>query len=432
MKYEEALKYIHGLLRFGIKPGLERIARLLEWMGNPQKQLKFIHVAGTNGKGSTCAMLSTILRKAGYKTGLYISPFVVDFRERMQIDGQMIPKESLAEIVEQLVPLVTRMREEGEDITEFELVTAAAFAWYAKEKCEIVVLEVGLGGRFDATNVIDCPLVSVICAIDLDHTAILGDSLEKIAFEKCGILKENGAIACYPRQHPEADETIRRIASERNNRWFQINPDAIEIEGESLDGTEILWDNHRFHIPLLGRHQVFNAATVLAAIQALRDFHGYSISWEQAAEGISSTVFPARLEILSREPLVLLDGGHNPAGATALAAALCKYCNNKKIIAIMGMMKDKDYDQAISQLAPLFAQMFTITVDNPRTLQAEELAETARNYCSQVQPCTSDKEAVMQAFAALHKGEVLVVCGSFYLSAELRPLLIEQIRQGKQ
>ena len=215
MTYEEALKTVNHRLRFGMKPGLERIQMLLERLGNPQKQLRFVHVAGTNGKGTTCTLLAGALQAAGYRTGLYTSPYVLEFRERFQINGTMIPKEELIQQVQRVADAAQSLEAAGEDVTEFEFITALAFCWFAQRQCDIVVLEVGLGGRFDATNVIDVPEVAVIASISLDHTAVLGDSVEQIAFEKAGVIKPGGTVVCYPDQQLEAEEVLRQAAQER-------------------------------------------------------------------------------------------------------------------------------------------------------------------------------------------------------------------------
>ena len=228
MTYDEAVKKINSLLVFGSKPGLERVSELVRRIGSPDKALRFVHVAGTNGKGSVCASLASVLTSAGHKTGLFISPFVIEFRERFQIDGEMIPYQTLADIVEEVFPVVEEMKSEGKIITEFELVLAVALKWYEREKCDVVVLETGLGGRFDATNIIDTPLASVIMSISLDHTAILGDTCEKIAFEKCGIIKPGGTTVLYGEQPQGVTEVVRTVAEERSNRRVIASPSFVK------------------------------------------------------------------------------------------------------------------------------------------------------------------------------------------------------------
>ncbi len=422
MTYEQVLEGIHGLLRFGMKPGLERISRLLARMGNPQEKLQFVHVAGTNGKGSTCAMTASILRAAGYCTGLYISPYVTGFCERMQVNGREIPPEDLARIGEQVLALAEELRSQGEAVTEFEAVTAIAFQWFLERQCGVVVLEVGLGGRFDATNVIPCPLVSAICAIDLDHTAILGDTLEQIAFEKCGIIKEGGVTVSYPAQHPEAARVIEATAAQRRNRLILPSMADFTVQQEGLGGSRGRYQGLALSIPFMGRHQIFNAATVMGIVEALR-WRGLSLPDEAVQQGMARAAFPARQEVLCKQPLALLDGSHNPAGLEALAQTVKTHAAGKRIVGIMGMLADKDYQDALAKIAPLFQQLFTLTPPNPRALPAEELARAAARYCPQAAPCADAGEAICSAFQAAGEAGAVVACGSLYLAGELRPKL---------
>ena len=250
MTYEESLTYIHSLLRFGMKPGLARIEALLKRMRNPQRTLRFVHVAGTNGKGSVCAMLSEILQCAGYKTGLTISPYITDFCERMQINSTPISHEELARQVERLKPLMEEISREGEPVTEFEAVTALAFRWFSEQGCDVVVLETGLGGRFDATNVIETPLCSVITSIGLDHTDILGNTYRQIAFEKCGIIKPDGITVSYPQQEEEALAEIMRMAALRRNTLRMGNAGALEVNRMTVEGSDVVYGRLPLHIPL--------------------------------------------------------------------------------------------------------------------------------------------------------------------------------------
>lgn len=423
MDYEQALNTINSLLRFGIKPGLGRIAALLDKMGNPQRRLQVVHVAGTNGKGSTCALVASVLQKAGYKTGLYTSPYVTDFRERMQINGEMIPKGELCALVESIYPLARAMEQHGESITEFEFITAAAFQWFAQSQCDFVVLEVGLGGRFDATNVIDTPLVSVITSISLDHTAILGDTVEQIAFEKCGILKTYGSAVSYPHQAPAAAQVIEQAAKDRGVTLLVPNPADIQVLKKSLCGMELLYKDKKLHLPFIGEHQVYNALTALAALSVLKG-KGIVIRDEAVAAGFAAARIPARLELLSRRPLCLLDGAHNPGGAEALASALRDLLPGKKIIGIMGMLKDKDSHLALQMLAPLFAKLITVTPDNPRALNALSLAERAKGLCADITPM-DDVNAALHAAAGEAGGDgAVVICGSLYLAGQIRPIAL--------
>ena len=424
MTYEQAMERINSLLRFGVKPGLERIRLLLSRLGNPQDSLRFVHVAGTNGKGTTCALVSSVLRQAGYRTGLYTSPYVTEFRERFQIDGEMIPKEELVALVEHIVPIAEEISQAGEPVTEFELVTAIALVWFAQRRCDVVVLEVGLGGRFDATNIIAAPLVAVIASISLDHTAVLGDTLEQIAFEKCGIIKQGGDVVLYPDQAAGVIETVRRIAQERGARLWIPELDELREERADIHGTDFSYRGIRLHIPFLGEHQEKNAATALTALQVLRQ-KGFALSDEAVQKGFAQAVLPARMEVLGEKPLVLLDGGHNPGCAEALAQALERFLPGVPITAVMGLMRDKDSNTALHRLAPCFTRILTVQPNNPRALSAQELAEVARRYCPQVQAMPSVEDACRQALLeARHEKGAVVVCGSFYLAGEARPVLM--------
>lgn len=419
MNYEEAIKKIESLQRFGSRPGLERIRMLLDRLGNPQDRLRYVHVAGTNGKGTTCTLISSVLRCAGWRTGLYLSPHVSDFRERMQADGEMIPREELAVLAGRVFSEIEQMAARDEIITEFEAITAIAFLWFAERACDIVVLEVGLGGRLDATNVIRHPLVSVITSVSLDHTKILGDTVEQIAFEKCGIVKEGGVTVSYPGQKPGAEEVIRRAAAERSNRYVNAASSGVRLIASSLSGSELEWSGTRLHLPFPGEHQVKNAATALSALQALRD-SGWNIPEEAVIRGFSEASFPARLEILSRSPLVILDGAHNPDGTAALAAAVKRYLPGKNIVAVMGMLADKDVGAALRNLVGLFARVVTVAPSGSRAMSAEELAGCWERLGTSAEPATGGAEALSRAAELLQPDGAVLICGSLYLAGDLR------------
>lgn len=437
MEYGEALNKIHSLQRFGTKPGLERIRKLLALLGNPQERLKFIHVAGTNGKGSVCALTASVLSRANYKTGLYISPYISDFCERMQINGHMIPHTDLAALVEHTFPFVERMAQNEEEITEFEFITALAMQWFAQQNCDVVVLEVGLGGRLDATNVIPTPLVSVILSISLDHTAVLGDTVEKIAYEKCGIIKENGITVCYSDQPEGAMEVIRTVASERQNQLVIADTTGICERSSGLTGTKLDYRGLPLRLPFLGEHQVKNAAAALAVVEVLRG-QGWVIPDRAVASGFDHAVNPARLEVFSTSPVVLLDGAHNPGGTAALAAALKKYLNGKRVVAVMGMLADKDVDSALRNLSGLFSHVFTLAPNNPRAMSATQLAQLwnsialnsrkAHSEDFSAQPCAYVEDAVERALALAGKDGAVVICGSLYLAGEVRPYLVQKFQ----
>ncbi|MDP2891688.1 MAG: Mur ligase family protein, partial [Bacillota bacterium] len=285
---------------------MESISRLCELIGNPQDKLRFIHVAGTNGKGSTSAMLASVLHAAGYKTGLFLSPYMDDYCDSIQINGVFMSHDEFAGAVSAVKEQVEKLAQNGEHATEFEILTAIAFLWFYQSGCDIAVLEAGLGGRLDATNIIKNPLVSVITAISFDHMAYLGNTIEEIAREKCGIIKPGGVTVSYPLQYEGALAVIKEYASKKNNLLLIPDADAVDIEKAGLNGTDISYKGSKFHIPLSGRHQIYNALSAVEAIFALCDFFGFAISRSDIKKGIENTVIPARQEVLCRHPLIIL------------------------------------------------------------------------------------------------------------------------------
>lgn len=424
MTYEQAVEKIHSLLTFGSRPGLDRMRIFLEKLGNPQDKLKYIHIAGTNGKGSVCAVLSAVLAEAGYKTGLFISPYITDFRERIQIDNQMISKEILADAVEKTFPIIEKLREDGVIITEFEYVNALQFYIHANENCDIVVLETGLGGLLDCTNTILPPLCSVITTIGLDHTAILGSTLEEIAWQKCGIIK-SGSIAVTSRQAEGAMSVIECTCKSRNVPLFRSESAEIKVISESLESTVFEYDGEELELHLVGEHQLENAKTALTALKVLCDSGKINVSKKALKSGVAKAVNPARLELMSKNPVVLLDGAHNPNGIEALSNAVKKYLPNRKRLCLMGMLADKDSAGSIKLLEGLFEEVITVTVDNPRTLTAQELAEKCRQHFPGVTAFDDNKKALDYALKKAEEEKIpLVICGSLYLAGELRPYLL--------
>lgn len=428
MTYEQALQNIHSLDAFGAKLGTDRLSKLLSRIGNPQNKLKYIHTAGTNGKGSVCVMLSNILEKSGYKTGLYISPFVCDFRERIQINNKMIDGDFLAEAIDIIMPIVRKMAENDEIITEFELVTAAAFYCFEKEKCDIVVLETGLGGRYDATNVIDCPLCSVITPIGLDHTAILGDTLKKIAFEKAGIIKQN-SYTVISRQKNEAKYELLRCAKEKNNRIFFADDVTLSDVRTDISGNSFIYKNEKITLNLLGKHQIDNVKTVLKTVEVLNEHSGFlNIPITAVKSALSSVCHPARLELLRKDPVILLDGAHNPDGIETLADFVKSNLSDKKIVCIMGMLRDKDSISSIEILNGLFDTVITVPIQNPRSMTQSELADVCRGHFENVKEKADVISAVDEAFAlADNEKYAIVICGSLYLAGEIRQVVLDRL-----
>ena len=428
MTYENALEKIHSLLSFGSRPGLDRILTLLDRMGNPQYKLKYIHIAGTNGKGSVSAMLSSTLVASGYKTGLFISPYITDFRERIQINNEMISKETLADAVEETFPLIEKLQSEGIIITEFEYVNALEFFIHANENCDVVVLETGLGGLLDCTNVIKPPLCSVITTIGLDHTAILGDTIEKIAAQKCGIIK-SGSLAVTSKQEEKAMNVIEQTVERLNVPLSKSESIKINVLSETLEGSDFEYNGRKIHLNLAGKHQLENAKTALAAIESVRQKGLLKITDDDISIGFSKTVNPARFELLSKNPVVILDGAHNPNGIEALKNAVSNFLDGKKITCVMGMLADKDIDSSIKLLDDVFESVYTVPVNNPRAISSDKLAEKCKGYFKNVTSFDSAEKAFDTAFDDAKKnGGAILICGSLYLAGEIRPYILDEVQ----
>lgn len=429
MTTQQAIEALHALPRMGQgAPGLARMQNLCDHLGNPEKELQCIHIAGTNGKGSLAAMASSILTAAGYKTGLTISPYVVDFRERFQIDGEMIPPRTLANLAEKVLDAIDAIEAEGgEKPVEFEAVTALAFLWFAREKCDLVVLETGLGGRCDATNVVPHKLVAAITKIGYDHMEVLGDTLDKIAAEKAGIIKEGTVVVNYPDQPAEAMGPILTAAAEAHTSIITPDKDDLTLlRGKRLE-NRIDYGGYRAALGLPGTHQANHAAmAVEIALVLWREF-GYDISDDAILQGLADARMPARIEVLRRHPLLLLDGCHNPDGAKMLAATLTRADFEENLVGVLGVLADKDYKDMLSDLAPCFAKVYTVTPNCPRALSAEELQKEAR-FHTDAEAADSVADAIRKAVDYADENNLagVVVCGSLYLAAEARPLLLKE------
>ena len=415
MDYKEALAYINGVAFFGSKPGLTRIRELLEKLDNPQTGLKFVHIAGTNGKGSCAAMTASVLKAAKYKTGLYTSPYLYRFNERMQINGKEIPDDVLAELVGRVKPIAEAMEDHP---TEFELMTAVALLWYAQEKCDIVVLEVGLGGRFDATNIIDAPEAAVIMNIGLDHTAILGDTVEQIAFEKAGIIKRGCDVVLF-QQSEGVTEVVRRRCEEEGAKLHIPDFSEIHSEFDSLYGQSFTYKGEAYALPLLGAHQLKNAAVVLELVEVLRN-RGWKLEQSDVEHGLYAVSWPGRFELLSDEPLFVVDGGHNPQCAQTVADGLRRYFPDKRRILLLGILRDKDYAEVTDILDPVADEYICITPSSERALPAAELAEHLKRYGKPVTVCDSIKDGVSAALDHSDDDSVVCAVGSLYSVGEIR------------
>ncbi|ETA82557.1 bifunctional folylpolyglutamate synthase/dihydrofolate synthase [Youngiibacter fragilis] len=375
MDHIEALEYIRESLKFGSILGLERIEGLLERMDNPHRKLKYVHVAGTNGKGSTVAFISSILMSAGYRVGTYTSPSIERFNERIRVNGEDIENEALARITSDISDHIESMESEGlENPTEFEITTALAFQYFVDKACDMVVLEVGLGGRLDSTNVIESPEVCVITTIDYDHMEILGNTLSQIASEKAGIIKPGSDVVLYP-QDEEAEEVILSKAESLGARVRKADFDFIHVISSDIFSQSFNYkDLSGLTIRLAGLHQTRNASVAIEAAMLLKE-KGWAIDEDAIRRGLESARWPGRFELLSEEPIFIADGAHNSQGVKILRENLEQLFPDRKITFIMGVLADKDYSEMISEIAPIAQRFITVDVDNKRALPSEELAD---------------------------------------------------------
>lgn len=412
MNFNESVEYIHSLLAFGIKPGLERISMLLDLLQNPQDKLKVVHIAGTNGKGSTSTMISNMLIASGKKTGLFTSPYVIDFCERIQIDGENVDKTLFAECVTEVREKIEELNKQDIIITEFEAITVSAFLCFVKAECEYVVLEVGLGGRFDATNVVKNPQAVLITSISLDHVAILGDTIEKIAFEKCGIIKENVPVITSSNQCDDALKVIKETCEKKNCDLIVTNPQKTEILDDSIFGTVFAYCDNVYKTRLTGNHQIENTVNAIECAKVL------GINEISISSGIEITKMIARMEIINENPLVIRDGGHNEGCAEALYNFLNKY-NVKNINMLIGLMADKDVEGYVQKIAPLCKSVVTVTPSNPRALNGEKLKEITEKYCDDTKFINNPKEGYEYILSNTKKDETVLICGSFYMMSDI-------------
>ncbi|MCX7951733.1 MAG: bifunctional folylpolyglutamate synthase/dihydrofolate synthase, partial [Clostridiales bacterium] len=425
MNYIEAIKYIEGIGKFGMNFGLDRIKRLCELLGNPQDKLKIIHVAGTNGKGSTTTFISNILISQGYNVGTYTSPYLERFTERIKINNNEILEDDVVKLVENIKPAIETVIKEGFDHpTEFEIITACAFKYFYEKQVDFVVLEVGLGGRLDATNVVK-PIVSVITSISYDHMNILGDTLSKIAAEKAGIIKENIPLVLYPQQE-EVREVILNIAKDKNSKVYNVSEAEYQITNDTVDGIvfNLKFNDNTYKnlkITMINRYQVLNAITAILTIKVLSD-NGYDISDESIYTGLANSKWPGRFEVVHKNPYIILDGGHNIQGVEELVKGLKNYFTNKKIKIVCGMLKDKDYISMIKEMSKVSSDFIAVTPNNPRALTANELSYEIEKLNLRAIAIEDISEATEFAINTKYC-DVLVFCGSLYLIGEVRKKL---------
>lgn len=420
MTYTDTLNFIHSLDKFGSRPGLDRIKQLFDRTPEILDQ-DFIHVAGTNGKGSVCTMLSYILQHSGLKTGLFISPYITEFRERIQINNTPIAEETLTDAVEYYCPILRELNDQGVIITEFEFLTAVAFYIFKEAGCDIVVCETGMGGLLDSTNLIRRPLCAVLTRIDLDHTAILGDTIEEIAAQKCGIIKDD-SVTVTAAQNSRAMAVIKDAAAEKHNPLFLGESVFLQNIRHTRDG--IYFDNvgTEMFLPLVGEHQLDNLCCALCTVTALQMRYDLPITANSIRDGLAEVKHPARFERLRETPAVILDGAHNKNGLEAFARAVRAYYPEGDKTLIVGMLADKD-NASLSQLRGLFTRVIAVDVDNPRALPADQLARQIADLSEQIEVIPDPKAAFDKALAY---GDDIFICGSLYLAGEIRPYILSR------
>ncbi len=416
MSAEEAIAYIHAQHWQQHAPGLSRMRRLLAALGNPQQELRFVHVAGTNGKGSTCACIASILRCAGYRVGLNTSPFLLRFNERVQIDGEEISDKDLAALMEEIRPAAEAMPESP---TEFELITARAFLYFQRRRCDIVVLEVGMGGALDASNVIDTPDVAVITAMGMDHVKELGPTMADITAAKAGIIKPGGRVVSYGGV-PEADRVIRDTCVRQDATLTEVVFGRLENLQCDLSGSTFdLAPYHGLYLPLVGTYQPKNAAVAVTAVEELRRA-GWAIPDTAIVRGLSCVRWPGRFEVLRREPTVLLDGAHNAHGLRATTEALRTLLPGRKFVFLLGIMADKDVEQMLGLLTPLAEQVVTVRPDSPRALDAQVLRDMLAGRGISAQATATVPDGVEAAVRLAGRDGVVCALGSLYFSGDIR------------
>jgi len=434
--YGETMDFIKNLTKFGFNLGLKRIRSLMARMGNPHNNLKIVHIGGTNGKGSTTAMLQAILQQAGYRAGMFISPHLHDYRERISINGRLIAPEDIVTGISEMRPILEEMVKDGlEHPTEFEVSTALALCYFAKEKPDYVLLEVGLGGAIDSTNIVT-PLVSVLTSIGMDHMDYLGPTIEQITRVKAGIIKQ-GVPVVTSAGRPECLKIIEEYAGDKKAKLVRVGQDVYweKIKGQTNCFTyyglkETLPE---IQLSLYGEHQFVNAATALAVCEILRDDYGARITSQALREGLKAVKWPGRLELISQNPKVLLDGAHNVDGMKSLVQALHAYAEGpfqrKRLLLCLGMLGDKEIEKAVELIVPLADEVLVTKPDSPRAGNWEYVGRQAAKYLDscRIHFIEDPVQAVRQGLAKLEAGDMLCVTGSLYMLAPVRKYLLDII-----
>ena len=416
MTLKETLDFINSYTCNYKHYDLSRVYALLDRIGNPEKKLKYVHVTGTNGKGSTCAMIASILRKAGYKTALFTSPHILRYNERMQINGEQIPDDDLIRVTEKVKAALDQMEDK---VNWFEMVMCCALCWFAEQEAEIVVLEVGVGGELDGTNVIDVPECAVVTNIGLDHTQWLGNTVEEIASTKAGIIKQNGSAVLY-RQEPSVEKVIEDRCEEVNATLHKADFDTIKLISADIFGqTFDACGYDSLYIPLIGEHQRKNTCVVLETAKILCK-KGWNITEENIRDGLKDTVWPVRMEVVSKDPVFIIDGGHNPQGAQAVTDTLNELIpSGTHIIFMTGILADKDYKEFMRILSTVSKDFVTVTPDSYRALSADDLTDFIDSLGLNAVMCSSIEEGVKTSIA-LADGGIACCVGSLYLAGDVR------------
>lgn len=428
MDYKEAREYIQSKAKFGSNLGLERTEKLLELLENPHKRLRCIHIAGTNGKGSTTAMISAVLKEAGYKVGMYTSPYIEEFEERIQINNYNIPKDDFSHIITKVANVVEKVGNMGYgNPTEFEIITVAMFYYFCLKKVDFAVIEVGLGGRLDSTNVLE-PILSIITSISYDHMNILGETLEKIAYEKAGIIKK-APVIIYP-QKKESEKIIEKVCKEKKSELIKVEDNLINVKREIIQKNigqqsfklKTKEDTYNICLSLLGEHQIKNCIVVILAIEKLIKL-GIKIEKIYIISALKKVKWPARLEIVNKNPLTVIDGAHNMEGIEGLKNNVNKYFKYNKLILILGILKDKQVEDMIKTLVPLADRVLTVTPHNDRGESSKELMHIALKYNNNCEYLEDYKECYNKGKSYYEEGDMILICGSLYMVGDMRKLI---------